>query len=249
MLRQLKRKIQSTIKQVKYRGTARYCPLCGNKASEFLAFGIEDAARQDAMCVHCLAVERHRLVWLYLNRKTDILTNQDRVNKLLHVAPERQIRHQLRDALGERYVTADLFAPDVDVKMDICDIQYPDNSFDVIYCSHVMEHVDDDLKAMREFSRVLTPEGFAIILVPITVDKTFEDKSIVTPEERTRVFGQHDHVRRYGMDIKQRLESSNLDVEVVYPKDFLSDEELRYMGIKSTRDELFICRKSEQKSD
>jgi SAM-dependent methyltransferase len=91
------------------------------------------------------------------------------------------------------------------VRMDITDIQYPKDTFDVIYCSHVLEHVVDDRKAMREFHRVLRPDGWALLLVPITVEKTFEDPSVTDPEERLSVFGQEDHVRCYGPDYVERL--------------------------------------------
>src|SRR5205814_9838929 len=112
--------------------------------------------------------------------------------------PEPIIAKLLKPRLRNAYVTADLDASDplVDVQMDITDIHYPDRSFDVIYCSHVLEHVPDDRKAMREFCRVLRDDGWAVLLVPITARSTFEDPTVTTPEERLRLFGQVDHVRR-----------------------------------------------------
>ncbi len=145
--------------------------------------------------------------------------------------------------IGEGYVTADLFADNVDLKMDITDIQFPDNSFDFIYCSHVLEHVPDDRKAMREFRRVLTARGMAVLLVPITAEKTIEDPSIEDPSERLRLFGQDDHVRRYGPDYLSRLKEEGFTVEVIRGEDFLSSTEIEKMGITKGAGELYICRK------
>ena len=100
------------------------------------------------------------------------------------------------------------------VEMDITDIQYPDDSFDAIYCSHVLEHVPDDAKAMSELYRVLKPGGWAILAVPIRGDTTFEDPTTTEPEERERLFGQSDHVRYYGKDFKDRLEAAGFEVKV-----------------------------------
>jgi SAM-dependent methyltransferase len=133
--------------------------------------------------------------------------------------------------------------------MDITDIHYPDNSFDVIYCSHVLEHVTDDRKAMRELARVLKPGGWALIAVPFffapgkTVfrDRTFEDPKVTTPAEREGVYGQNDHVRAYGLDFPDRLRESGFDVTVVtFPSSF-SEEMVRKHGL--SRENIYLCRK------
>jgi len=139
-------------------------------------------------------------------------------------------------------MTADLFAEDVDVKMDICDIRFADETFDIVYCSHVLEHVPDDRKAMREFRRVMKPQGWAILLVPITVQQTVEDPSIIDPKERLRLFGQEDHVRRYGLDYVERLKISGLAVKKVLPDDFLSNDDILLMGITQAAGEIYFCR-------
>ena len=138
---------------------------------------------------------------------------------------------------------ADLHAGNVDITMDICDMQLPDNRFDFIYCSHVLEHVTDDRKAMREFYRVLSPRGMAFLLVPITAEVTFEDPTVTDPKERLRLFGLEDHVRVYGKDYTDRLRQSGFDVEEVKPGDFLDAEEIKRMGITSSAGSLFICYK------
>jgi SAM-dependent methyltransferase len=193
------------------------------------------------MCVHCGALERHRFVWLYLNRKTDLFDG--RTKRMLHVAPERCFEYRLKECLGGSYVTSDLLDPRAMVKMDITDIQYPDESFDVIYCSHVLEHVQDDKRAMREFYRVLKEDGWAILLVPITADMNFEDPSIVNPLERLKVFGQEDHVRRYGPDYVDRLHEAGFKVTITRVSDLFEKDNVILMGLTSASGEIYYCTK------
>jgi len=160
------------------------------------------------------------------------------------VAPEPCFQDRFRRLLGPGYLTADLFPGGVDVKMDICNIAYPDGSFDVVYCSHVLEHVPDDRRAMREFHRVLVPGGWAVLLVPITVAETIEDPSVSDPKERLRRFGQEDHVRCYGPDYPDRLKSAGFRVDRVLPSDFLSAAEIALMGINPAAGEIYFCAKS-----
>lgn len=239
MIAKLKQKLKSVKSRLKYGGKNRKCPICSNSSKRFLEFGI--IARVDAMCPFCGSLERHRLFWLFIERKTFFQTKAPQ--KALHVAPETIIEKKLRPLIGQGYVTADIVAPDVDLKMDITDIHLPDDSFDFIYCSHVLEHVPDDRKAMREFNRVLTPTGIAILLVPITAEKTIEDPSIEDPKERLRLFGQEDHVRRYGPDYENRLREEGFQVEIIRGEDFLNSEEMETMGITSAAGELYICKK------
>jgi predicted SAM-dependent methyltransferase len=162
---------------------------------------------------------------------------------MLHVAPESCLEPTFRKQLGDDYLTADLFNPLAMVKMDITDIQYPDESFDVIYCSHVLEHVVDDRKAMSEFYRVLKSDGWAILLVPITAETTYEDPSIVAPVERLKHFGQDDHVRRYGHDYVDRLRDAGFNVSVIEASDLCRQSELVQMGLTSASGEIFFCTK------
>jgi SAM-dependent methyltransferase len=161
----------------------------------------------------------------------------------LHIAPEQILEQKLRPLIGKGYITADLMQAYVDVKMDITDINSPDAYFDFIYCSHVLEHVPDDLKAMREFRRVLADGGIAILLVPITAEKTIEDLSVQDPKERRRLFGQEDHVRKYGPDYVFRLENAGFNVEVLEPEDFLDAREIERMGITPAAGVIYVCRK------
>lgn len=236
--RGIKAPLRKLINTVRYYGDERYCPVCDKRSSRFNSFGI--AAREDAQCPHCGALERHRLLWLFFQKRTELLADKP---KLLHVAPEPCLESIFRKQLGNNYLTADLLNPNAMVKMDICDIQYPDNSFDAIYCSHVLEHVPDDKQAMRELCRVLNANGWAILNVPITREKTFEDPSIVEPEDRLRAFGQEDHVRCYGQDYFERLRESGFNVEVIKVDDLANEDEAVKMGLTRASGEIFYCTK------
>jgi ubiquinone/menaquinone biosynthesis C-methylase UbiE len=147
-----------------------------------------------------------------------------------------------RSSKSIEYVSADLSAPEAMVKMDITEIQYSDDTFDVIYCSHVLEHVSDDRKAMREFCRVLKPGGWAILQVPIMADKTFEDSTVISPEEKQRLFGQHDHVRQYGLDYKDRLADAGFRVTVDGFVRELDYRTIRRFGL-IREDDVYLCGK------
>jgi SAM-dependent methyltransferase len=223
-----------------YSGTGRWCPVCCRSSRRFLTYGL--VPREDAECPQCGALERHRFVWIYFSRRTDLFDG--RAKRVLHVAPERCFEDRLRRRLGSGYVTADLLDPHAMEQMDITDIHHPDESFDVIYCSHVLEHVPDDRRAMSELHRVLKPEGWAVLLVPVTVDKTVEDPTITDPAERERLFGQHDHVRRYGPDYVDRLREAGFEVKVTDVGDLVPREDLRPMGLTRSAAVIYECRRA-----
>lgn len=219
---------------------SRYCPLCDTELEKFNSFGL--VPREDASCPVCHSLERHRLLWLYIQRKTNFHSNFS--GKMLHVAPEKIFKNLFKEKLKENYLSADLYNKDAMVKMDITDIKYDDATFDYIYCSHVLEHVLDDKKAMREFYRVLKKDGWAILLVPVEDrNVTYEDESIIEPQERKKAFGQADHVRRYGRDYFDRLKESSFNVNVVFASDFLTKEEILRMGITKAAGEIYFCTK------
>jgi ubiquinone/menaquinone biosynthesis C-methylase UbiE len=173
--------------------------------------------------------------------KTDLMTS--RRKKMLHIAPESCIAEKLSKLSQIDYLSGDLFNPAMQ-KIDITDINYPDNSFDVIYCSHVLEHIQDDRKAMSELARVLHSTGWAILQVPIEVSETFEDPSIVDPYEREKFFGQYDHVRKYGFDYKNRLEESGFQVTVIpYLEKFNAKDRFKY-GLNIDKDDIYLCKKT-----
>ena len=231
--------IKGLVRRCAYAGSKRYCPTCDRTARKFLAFG--NPPRPDARCPFCGSLERHRLAILFFRQKTEIF--EGKVNRFLHIAPEPAFEKLFAPAIGDGYLTADLMMNHVMERMDITDIQYPDASFDAIYCSHVLEHVPEDRKAMREFFRVLRPTGWAVLNVPITADTTVEDLSITDPAERLRLYGQHDHVRRYGPDYLARLEEAGFVVEVYSPGDLLSAPEIERFGMATGAGEVFFCKK------
>jgi len=227
--------VSRLIEEIPNSGTGRYCPVCRTRSREFGEVGI--VPRADARCTWCGALERHRLVWLYFKRMTDLFNG--RRKRVLHVAPERIFENLLKRHLGSGYLTADLHHPYAMVQMDIMDIAYAEETFDVIFCSHVLEHVPDDRRAIRELNRVLRSDGWAVFLVPITADRTFEDRSITDPSDRLRLFGHEDHVRRYGPDFVKRLEEGGFTVRVTMASDFLTRKEIVRMGITDAAGKIY----------
>ncbi|MEQ6167557.1 class I SAM-dependent methyltransferase [Ekhidna sp. MALMAid0563] len=206
-----------------YRGNKVECPVCESRFRKFLPYGRK--SRSNALCPKCLALERHRLIWLYLKRKTDFFTKEA---KMLHVAPELCFMSRFDALENLEYITGDIESPLAKVKMDIHEIPFEDNSIDIIFCNHVLEHVDNDKKALREMHRVLKPGGWAILQVPFFYPlpkTTYEDKNIVDPKEREKAFGQDDHVRMYGEDYGARLAESGFQVVEERLIDELSLEE------------------------
>ena len=199
-------------------GTARWCPVCRGRSRRFRPF--KHHPNPEAMCIHCGALERHRLFWLYVQTRTDLFDG--RPKRVLHVAPEACFTDRLSKRLGPGYLTADLLDARAKVRMDVTAIEFPDDTFDVIYCSHVLEHIPDDRRAMRSFAASSSPTGWAVLLVPVTAPRTFEDPTITDPAERLRLFGQEDHVRRYGPDYVDRLEESGFDVREINVPDLAS---------------------------
>jgi Methyltransferase domain len=221
-----------------YRGNKVECPICKNHYREFLPYGRINP-RLNALCPSCLSLERHRLIWLYLQEKTNFFEKKLNV---LHIAPEPCFMKRFEKQHGDTYITADIESPLAKVKMDIHQIPFSENHFDVVLCNHVLEHVQDDIKAMSEIRRVLKPGGWAILQVPFfspIPEVTYEDFSITHPREREKAFGQDDHVRKFGKDYALRLEKAGLKA---VPEKFaltvdafrygVSPNEILYKGVK-----------------
>ena len=179
-------------------------PIDNKSFRKFLPYGYQ-VQRQNVLSPSTLSLERHRLLWLYLTNETDFFTSK---KKVLHMAPEQCFLARFRK-LNHDYKTADLDSPIADVKADIVNLPFNDNSFDVIFCNHVLEHIQDDTKAMKELFRVMKKGGMGVFQVPqdLNRDVTFEDNSITDPKERAKIFGQYDHVRVYGRDYFDKLRS------------------------------------------
>lgn len=235
-------RLQPLLRWLYHRSRASFlpyqCPLCHHRSHGFLPYG--SPPRAQARCPSCGALERHRLAWLYLRRKTDLWDAKPK--RLLHIAPEPALRRLIEQIPGLEYHCGDKHARLAAQRMDITAIALPDNQFDVIYCSHVLEHIEDDRRAMAELYRVLKPGGWAILQVPVLREETYEDASIKTSEERRRVFGQWDHVRIYGKDFKERLERAGFDVTVTALARELGERKRRFYGLQMDED-IHCCRK------
>jgi SAM-dependent methyltransferase len=195
-----------------YKGNKVECPVCNSQFKKFMPYGRINP-RPNALCPNCLSLERHRLIWMYLQRETDFFKTPLQV---LHIAPEVCFMKRFEKQHGARYITADIESPLAKVKADIHQLPFADNAFDAVLCNHVLEHVADDIKAMQELKRVLKPGGWAILQVPFfspIPETTFEDNTITDKRDREKIFGQDDHVRKYGHDYPKRINASGLVAE------------------------------------
>ncbi len=218
-----------------YFGNKMRCPVCGKHFRRFMPYGYGEA-KENRLCPGCLSLERHRLLWLFLKQKTDFFSAPLRV---LHFAPEQPFLKRFKALKNLEYITADLDSPIADKKLDVTAMDLPDNSFDVILCNHVLEHVNDIDKAFSEILRVLKPGGWAILMVPINPDgDTLDDPSVTDSKERERLFGQYDHVRYFGRDYAKILENAGFEVNADRLYFELSDEERSSMNLARRGEEL-----------
>ncbi len=223
-----------------FKGDKFYDPIDGKSYRKFLPYGY-GKQRENALSPGTLSLERHRQMWLYLQNETDFFTKN---YKVLHIAPEQEFLRRFKKMKNLDYTSADLFSPIVDVKADILDLPFDDESFDIVICNHVLEHIEDDRKAMSELCRVMKKGGWGILQVPMKIssEKSYEDFSITDPKERQKHFGQYDHVRWYGMDYFDRLKSAGFEAEANFYSQEFSDAEIKKFGL-SKNEILPIVRK------
>ncbi len=212
-----------------FKGNKFTDPIDGKSYRKFLPYGY-GKQRENALSPGTLSLERHRQMWLYLKNETDFFTQN---YKVLHIAPEQEFLRKFKKMKNLEYTSADLFSPIVDVKADILDLPFEDESFDVIFCNHVLEHIIDDKKAMSELYRVMKKGGWGILQVPMknSLEKTYEDFTITAPKERQKHFGQYDHVRWYGMDYFERLISVGFSVDINFYSQKFSEQEQKRFGL------------------
>lgn len=176
---------------------------------------------------------------LYLRQNTSLFTEKLR---LLHFAPENTFRGIFSKLPTLQYVTTD-YCEMSHVNMDITNLAVADNSFDAVICSHVLEHIPDDRRAMQEIHRVLKPGGWAILQVPLDLrlETTYEDFTITDPHQRKLHFGQEDHVRWYGRDYIDRLRSAGFSVQAESYVESLPTEIAKRHGLLP--EDVYMCRK------
>ena len=202
--------IAKPILEVALKGNNFTDPIDGKSFKMFLPYGY-GTQRNNVLAPGTLSLERHRLLWLYLQNETDFFSAP---KKVLHFAPEQAFYKRFRNQENLEYTTTDLLSPLADVKADICNLPFEDNAYDIILCNHVLEHIPNDLKAMQELYRVLKPGGMGIFQIPQDLNReiTFEDNTITDRNERAKIFGQYDHVRVYGRDYFDKLRNVGFTV-------------------------------------
>ena len=236
----LRKSAERLYRKVIYFGFHYKCPLCRSMLRAFQPLVTAEYTRNRAKrCPVCGSLERHRFVWLFLQIKTNLFDGNNK--KMLHIAPERELGSHFEKIRNIDYLSGDLDPNKAMVKMDITDIQYPDEYFDVIYCCHVLEHVPEDTTAMREFYRVLKKGGWVLIVVPVHREKTYEDLSITDSEERRKVFGHSEHVRICGLDYTERLQNAGFSVTTWYAKDLVESKQVIRLGLDEHPG--FFCQK------
>jgi len=213
-----------------FKGDQFQDPIDGKYYRKFLPYGY-GKQRENALSPGTLSLERHRQMWLYLQNETDFFIKN---HKVLHIAPEQEFLRKFKRMSNLNYISADLFSPIVDVKADILDLPFPDESFEIVFCNHVLEHIEDDAKAMSELYRVMKPGGWGIFQVPMrnSHEKTYEDFTIKDPKERQKHFGQYDHVRWYGMDYFDRLRKAGFETEPNFYSQQFTEEEIKKYGLR-----------------
>jgi len=209
-----------------YKGDNVECPVCEKSFRKFLSYGSKVASRDNVLCPYDLTLERHRLMWIYLKDHSNFFT----ASKLdvLHIAPEQCFHSLFKKQKNLNYLTGDLLSPIADMHFDLHSIPLEDNKFDVIFCNHVLEHVNDAHQCMTELYRVMKPGGYGIFQVPQDINRelTYEDWSITSPEEREKHFWQYDHVRLFGLDYPEWLRKAGFTVTEFIQEEHLTTEQI-----------------------
>jgi SAM-dependent methyltransferase len=227
------RALRNRLSPLIYRGDAVFCPVCEHSFRKFLPAGSGERYRTGAVCPLCRSRERDRLTWLFLQSRPELFETPSM--RFLHIAPEPRLGRFFQGVVGDGYISADLMRRDVMVKLDVMDMQYPNDHFDAIYCSHVFQDVPDDRKAIRECFRTLRPGGWAILNVPIHVAATVDND---TPGNVRAAWDSRpdEHVRSYGRDYDQRLAAAGFEVEILAPADLAPQaEERTRLGLDGDR--------------
>jgi SAM-dependent methyltransferase len=225
-----------------YKGNNVECPVCERSFRKFLSYGSNVAHRENVLCPFDLTLERHRLMWLYLCDHSDFFTAEKL--DILHIAPEQCFHQKFKKQANLNYLTGDLESPIADLHFDLHNIPLEDNKFDVMFCNHVLEHVEDAHQCLKELYRVMKPGGWAIMQVPqdMSRETTFEDSSITSEADREKYFWQKDHVRLFGKDYPKWMEQAGFEVEEFLQESNFDDKLIERYRL-SKGEILYIARK------
>lgn len=216
-------------RRLEHFGFRRFCPACGSRTRRFAHYGVPP--RPDAKCPVCGSTERERAQVLLLVR--EILPSLAKVGSLrvLHIAPEKGIARTLKALPGIQYVSGDIDPGRAMLVVDLTALEFGDASFDFVFLSHVLEHIEDDRRALLEIHRVLAPGGQVFVEVPVLARTTFEDATLRTPAERLAAFGQVDHVRLCGLDYRDRIVQAGFDVKTYSVEEHFAPHEIQRMRL------------------
>ena len=216
----------------KYSGSGVRCPVCEGEFKSYVG-------GETGYCPGCQTRDRCRLMWLFLRDQRPELLGCSKA--ILQIAPDPGLEHLFRGMRGIRYLSGDLHEPEALVQLDLTNLDLPDMCFDLVICIHVLAHISNDRKAMREIRRVLRPGGIALIMTPLASDReeTYEDPCIIGSDARDKAYGEWDFVRTYGLDLEDRLKEADFDVEELFPAESLSDDRRKLHGVWNDR--VFVC--------
>jgi glycosyltransferase involved in cell wall biosynthesis len=249
----------NAIKEIIYKNAKKFyeCPVCGNKVERFLPyqykkhvsdfsykFNAIGSDTENFSCPHCYCHDRERHLVKYFD-KLNIWDKYIIGKNVLHIAPEKHVQQIISNLSTKDYICGDLYPINESImKIDITDMQFEDNYFDFIICNHVLEHIPNDLKAMKELFRVLKKGGCAVLQTPYSpdIDKSFEDETINTDQQRKKFFGQSDHVRIYGKDLFERVKSAGFELKIVKNNDLFTEEESKKYGVNNKEDLILVVK-------
>ena len=235
------------LRQLRYGGRGRQCPCCGGKFRRFRDQHGRGWSKPESVCPGCGSRSRQRALVLFLQ---DTPEPGNRPLGVLHFAPEPEVARHLRDRPGISYLSADLDPSRAMVEADMTALPFEDGAFDLVIVGHVLEHIPDDARALRELFRVTRPGGRAVLQHPIEYAfPTYEDWTITAPEVRADAFGQHDHVRVYGRDFPERVRAAGFDVERVRYEELVLPETVECHGLRDAQgtlkaDDIYVCTKA-----